>query len=141
MLSYLSHNRNISEKGSGDKVKIGGGNQPMERKDDSVSVSGTTSEPDKISDLGQKQSVESNTPEAETAGTGEKRPLEIRYQHHNLRSRLKKQKKEAQPEENTISSSPSVGRKEQGANVVHIPILCFHAVTGKEVQCTLLCTF
>lgn len=86
MLSYLSHNRNISEKGSGDKVKIGGGNQPMERKDDSVSVSGTTSEPDKISDLGQKQSVESNTPEAETAGTGEKRPLEIRYQHHNLRS-------------------------------------------------------
>lgn len=106
--------RNISEKDSTDRVKIDEEISSMEEKDGSISVE-SKPEQEKTTELEQKQasSLEAPTPDTITAAIGEKRPLEIRYQHHNLRSRLKKQKKAIQIEESAVSTSPSV-KKEQG---------------------------
>ncbi|XP_071846424.1 protein cramped-like [Apostichopus japonicus] len=105
--------RNISGKDSTDRVKIDEEISSMEEKDGSISVE-SKPEQEKTTELEQKQasSLEAPTPDTITAAIGEKRPLEIRYQHHNLRSRLKKQKKAIQIEESAVSTSPSV-KKEQ----------------------------
>ncbi|KAJ8028599.1 Protein cramped-like [Holothuria leucospilota] len=66
---------------------------------------------------GQRQSndVECHTHGDTGRGMAEKRPLEIKYQHHNLRSRMKKVKKEEVKEAPTVSSSPaSTNKKEHG---------------------------